>query len=296
VHPEDVNELRTTWKKIEKTMQPHEGTFRILLKDGTIKYIREKATFIADSNGELLITRGTVQDITVIEEQNFQLEESQIQLRELAKHLQTIQEEERAHISREIHDELGQRLTGIKMDLSWIENKIPDGNKTVFKRIKSLNLLIDDTVQSVRKISSELHPAILDDLGLRAAMEWQISEFNRRSGIQCEFQMIENEFDFNTAQQKAIFRILQESLTNILRHAHAKHVSIILEKNEDGITFTIKDNGKGIKNYDENAPKSFGILSMKERAHSLGGILSISSKLNKGTTINLFIPNQMEES
>jgi len=296
VHPKEVNELKETWGKIEKTMGPHEGTFRILLKDGTIKYIREKATFISDSNGKLLITRGTVQDITAIEESNIQLENSQTQLRELTKHIQTIQEEERAHIAREIHDELGQRLTGIKMDLSWIKNKIPDSNETVLKRIKSLNLLIDDTVQSVRKISSELHPAILDDLGLKAAMEWQISEFNRRSDARCDLVMNEDEFDFDPFREKAIFRIMQESLTNIMRHANADKVSVILAKNEDGILFSIKDNGVGIKNYNEKTQTSFGILSMKERAHSLGGILSISSKLNKGTNINLFIPNQMEES
>ena len=261
-----------------------------------IKYLRESTEFTPNNNGGVKKCLGTIQDITTEKEADEEIKKYHNQLRELSEHVQTIQEDERAHIAREIHDELGQRLTGIKMDLSWISGKIPTDNKDISERLNSLNLLIDDTVQSVRKISSELHPAILDDLGLRAAMEWQISEFNRRSGIQCEFKMIEDEFNFNNTQQKAIFRIMQESLTNILRHAHAKHVSIILEKNEDGITFTIKDNGKGIKNYDENAPKSFGILSMKERAHSLGGILSISSKLNKGTTINLFIPNQMEES
>jgi len=296
VHPEDVNKLREIWEKIVKKMEPYEGTFRIILKDGTIKHIREKATFEADSEGKIFLTRGTVQDITEIEESNIKLENSQIQLRDLAKHLQTIQEEERAYIAREIHDELGQRLTGIKMELSWIENKIPNDNKTISERIKLLNLLIDDTVKSIRKISSDLHPAILDDLGLKAAMEWQISELKRRSNINCDLVMKEDEFAFDSTQEKALFRIMQESLTNIMRHAKADKVSIVLEKNKEGILFSIKDNGIGIKNYDEIFYTTFGILSMKERAYSLGGELSISSKLNKGTTINIFIPAELENA
>ena len=296
VHPEDENKLRKIWAGITEKMEPYEGTFRIVLKDGTIKHIREKAEFETDSDGKLFLTRGTVQDITEIEESNIKLENSQIQLRDLTKHLQTIQEEERAHIAREIHDELGQRLTGIKMDISWISHKIPPENKTIFERLNSLNRLIDDTVQSVRKISSDLHPVMLDDLGLKAAMEWQISEFNRRSNIKCDLVMNEAEFDFKPIQEKTLFRIMQESLTNIMRHAKADKVSIILEKNKDGILFSIKDNGVGIKNYDENIHKTFGILSMKERAYSLGGELSISSKLNKGTKINLFIPTQLEHA
>ncbi len=295
IHPDDHDWLLDLWKESKISLKPYKVVYQATI-DNQIKYLRESTEFTAHQDGKVYRCLGTIQDITTEKNAEQEIKDSHDRLRGLSKHLQTIQEDERAHIAREIHDELGQRLTGIKMDLSWIGNKIPQDNKTVFERINSLNLLIDDTVQSVRKISSELHPAILDDLGLKAAMEWQVSEFIRRTNTKCDLVMNEDDFEFDASQEKALFRIMQESLTNIMRHANAKKVSVLLEKTQDGINFSIRDNGIGIDNYDEKTHSSFGILSMQERAYSLGGVLTISSKLNEGTNINLFIPTQLEQS
>lgn len=294
IHPEDHDWLLELWNNSKESLKPYKVVYRIY-KDSDLRFLRESTEFTADKNGKMLKCLGTIQDITAEREAEDEIRNSREELRELSKHLQTIQEEERAFIAREIHDELGQRLTGIKMDLSWIKNKLSDENVDLFERITSLNELIDDTVKSVRKISSELHPAILDDLGLRAAIEWQVSEFEKRTEINCDMNLEENDLDFDKDQAKAIFRILQESLTNIMRHSQAKNVEINLLQANDEIGLNIKDDGVGIKHLNESAQKSFGILGMKERAYSLGGTLTILSEENKGTNINLSIPVEMEK-
>jgi PAS domain S-box-containing protein len=295
VHEDDRKHVIKTIRDCLTTQIPMDYYHRTIPINGISRTMHCIGMVISDENGNPLSMVGTAQDVTSKIEAEDEIRNSREELRELSKHLQTIQEEERAFISREIHDELGQRLTGIKMDLSWIKNKLSDENVDIYDRIASLNELIDDTVISVRKISSELHPAILDDLGLRAAIEWQVSEFVKRTGIYCNLDIHENDFDFDKDQSKAIFRILQESLTNIMRHSQAKKVDIGLWSSEDEIQLNIADDGVGIKQLEKSAPKSFGILGMKERANSLGGTLTVLCEENKGTNINLSIPVEMEK-
>jgi PAS domain S-box-containing protein len=294
VHPDDRDALRTLWDDLEQNPQNYENTFRIILKDDSIRHIRERTQFQKKDNGQLKVVMGTIQDITQEMEAEREIKDSREQLRELSGHLRSIQEEERANIAREIHDELGQGLTGIKMDLSWLRNKLTKEDVAVNERIDSLNYLIDDTIQSVRRISSELHPAVLDDLGLKAAIEWQASEFGKRSGILCAIKI--NEMEFDKKHSKAIFRIIQESLTNIMRHAQANKVSIIIDDNGEGSIVKIIDNGIGFESENEKINKSFGLMSMKERAYELGGTLNIIAGQGKGTTIELNIPKEMEQT
>jgi|GEM_PF-1269687 len=295
IHPDDQNWLLDLWKKSKISLNPYKVVYRAIINN-EIKYLRESTEFTSNSSGGLYKCLGTIQDITSEKEADVEIKESHKKLRELSEHLQTIQEDERAHIAREIHDELGQRLTGIKMDLAWIKGKMSTDDKNLLKRMSALNELIDDTIQSVREISSELHPVILDDLGLKAAMEWQISEFTRRSKVKCNLQVDEKDVKFDKIQSKVIFRIMQESLTNILRHAKAKHVDIIIIQNKDHITLTINDDGIGMEDIDETTHNSFGILGMKERAFSVGGSLSILSGIDKGTNIVLNIPIDKKQS
>jgi signal transduction histidine kinase len=213
------------------------------------------------------------------------------QLRHLSARLQSVREEERKGIAREIHDELGQQLTGIKMDLSWLYKKInyeqPD---ELQEKVKILIALTDTTIKTVRKIATELRPGLLDDLGLIAAIEWQCSEFEKRTGIRCVFSTRLDDADFGTTISTEVFRIVQETLTNVLRHANATHVEIKMTLLEDDLHVEITDNGQGISLEEIRNTKSLGLLGMGERAKILNGTFSITGAPGNGTTVRLHIP------
>ena len=235
-----------------------------------------------------------IDDISERKQGEDNLRYSRMQLRRLTKYLHNIQEEERAFIAREIHDVLGQELTSIKMDLSWLNKKITSKNPEVNQQIDSLGVQIDKTIQSVREISSKLHPAILEDLGLRAAVEWQTKEFENRTTIKCNVSMPDETLGLNKEDTRSLYRIIQEALTNIMRHAEANNVNISIIKSQDDILMTIKDDGKGFSKTEKKDGHSFGILGMNERAYSMDAILSIKSEMQTGTTIHLNIPRKVE--
>jgi signal transduction histidine kinase len=221
-----------------------------------------------------------------------QLISSQEQLRALSAHLQSIREEERTLVAREIHDELGQELTGLKMDLSWLIKRLPAVQEQLVNKVESMLKLIDTTIQSVRRISTKLRPGVLDDLGLTAAIEWQTQDFQNRTGIQCEFNSTLIEVDLDRDRSTAVFRTLQETLTNVTRHASATRVNIYLGKKDASIVLIVEDNGKGITRNEIFDPKSLGLLGMRERALVFGGKVEIKGKPGKGTTVTLRIPLQ----
>jgi len=221
-----------------------------------------------------------------------ELRASSEQLRNLAARLVSVREEEQARISREVHDELGQSLTAVKMDLSWMAGRLPRKNVPMLdqikKRIRSTVKLADRTIQSVRRISAELRPGILDQ-GLAAALEWQVQEFQARSGIPCTVRMLTREV-FAPDVSTTLFRILQEALTNVARHAKATRVEVVLQKQRDRLVLRIHDNGRGFDSADPVRSKSLGLLGMRERAAILGGAVSVSSTPGKGTTVTAWIP------
>lgn len=219
-----------------------------------------------------------------------EIKQSQMELRRLSAHLQTVREEERAAISREIHDQLGQQLTGLKMDISWIAKKVTAENEDLQNRIKEMIGLIDETVVTVRRISSNLRPGILDDLGLIAALEWQSSEFEKRTSISCKLAYSDGEIYLERDMATAIFRVYQETLTNVMRHAHATEVNTRLEKTSHEIILSITDNGKGFDANDTKNKKTLGLIGMKERALMFNGEMNIESTPGKGTTVTLKIP------
>jgi signal transduction histidine kinase len=217
-----------------------------------------------------------------------ELRASSEQLRKLAAHLLSVREEERARISREVHDELGQSLTAVKMDLAWLARRLPRGNDQMLERIRSTQQLADSIIQSIRRISTELRPAVLD-LGLAAAVEWQVQEFQARSGIQCKVRLLTREEVASNAST-AMFRIFPETLTNVARHAKATRAEVVLQKQQDRLVLLIRDNGRG---FDPAAPshsRSLGLLGMRERAAIVGGQVNISSAPGKGTTVTAWIP------
>lgn len=222
------------------------------------------------------------------------MKQSNLELRELSSHLETIREEERTTISREIHDELGQQLTGLKMDASWLSRKIPQQETILQEKITAMISLIEDTVKSVRRISSDLRPGILDDLGLIDALDWASVEFERRTGIECKFKPTVEEVSFEKNLSTGIFRVYQEALTNVARHAGASRIRTTFDKSSDNWILVIEDDGKGFDSSDIISKKTLGLVGMKERANMFGGKLNIASKAGVGTVVRLEVPLKEE--
>jgi len=234
-----------------------------------------------------VVTFVDISDRKRVEEE---LKSSRQQLRDLSVRLQTILEEERSRISREIHDELGQQLTILKMELSYLGKQLLQKEDSVEERIESMGALVDTTIKTVRKISTEMRPWVLDDLGLTAAIEWQVEEFKSRTGLRCRFTPRPEEIPLDPGRSPTVFRIFQETLTNIVRHAGADEIAIRLEKRDDHLLLEVRDNGRGITEAEIANSKSLGLLGIRERALLWGGSVQIRGTPAKGTEVLVKIP------
>src|SRR5206468_4326934 len=237
---------------------------------------------------------GFVRDITDRKRAEKQMRDSREQLRALAAYLQSVREEERARVAREVHDELGQTLTGLKMDLARLEKNMADVSDTHELQqceavLKELPGRVDAIIGAVRKIATELRPPVLDDLGLEAAIEWQIQEFEKRTGIVCHFHSSLKHLDLDAERSTAVFRIFQETLTNVVRHAEATQVNIYLREEDEKLVLEVQDNGRGLTGRELSGPKSLGLLGMRERATMLDGEANIIGRQGKGTTVGVRI-------
>ena len=233
--------------------------------------------------------RVVMKDITERKRTELELKKVNEQLRTLTNYWQTSIEAERTTIAREIHDDFGQSMTALKMDLNWLENRLPKDDKRI-ERIHGMNKLVDDSITLMRRIATQLRPNLLDDLGLNAALEWQAKEFSRRSGIRCGLNLPEIDLDLNPNMSTSVFRIFQESLTNINRHAQATQVTVTLEQKDRTMILTIQDDGRGIIEKEITASHSLGLLGMRERAAQWGGEVNIQGAPGKGTTVTVRIP------
>ena len=229
-------------------------------------------------------------DITEKIEAEEKLKKSHEELRQLATHLQDIREDERTRIAREIHDELGQQLTGLKMDLSWLSKKMNGQHPDITEKMAESLKLVDDTVKTVRRIATQLRPSILDDLGLISAMEWQSEEFEKRFHISTFFQSNVPTIDIEPEIATGLFRIFQECLTNVLRHSKAVEVNTSLHLKDDVLSLTITDNGVGFNSDEIENKKTLGLLGMKERTLMMGGNYHIKSKSGEGTSVVISVP------
>ncbi len=215
-----------------------------------------------------------------------EIKKSHEKLRELFELLQVIREEERKNIAREIHDELGQLLTALKIDIKWLGKRINEHE--LVEKINSMTDLIDMTIQNVRRIASELRPIILDDFGLNAAILWHAKEIEKRTGIKFKITTIPEDIIMDKDKSVIIYRIIQELLTNIIRHARATKVEIKLKHRDNKLFVIVKDNGIGIE---ENVDrKSFGLLGIKERVQYWRGVLRIKGKAGIGTSVTIILP------
>ncbi|MDH5466822.1 MAG: PAS domain S-box protein [Candidatus Aminicenantes bacterium] len=281
--------LKTLEEIIRTGRQKKPSEYRLRRQDGRYIWVETEGSLIY-KEGKPCAVQGIARDITERRRTEEALRESKEQLRNLAAHLQSIREDERAVMAREIHDELGQALTAIKMDLSWLEKKIPEEQSLVLKKTRSMTELVDSTIQTVQRISSELRPGLLDDVGLLAAIEWQTEEFQKRTGIACELSVLSEDIILSQERSTAVFRIFQETLTNITRHAKATKVIVSLIKKGARLELKVNDNGKGITEEKIFDPKSLGLLGIQERVHFLEGNMTIKGIRNKGTTVTVTMP------
>jgi len=219
-----------------------------------------------------------------------QLENSRAQLLLLTQHEQTRREEDRARMAREVHDELGQALTGLKMDLAWLQKHTGPKQKDLLQKFGDMSDLVDTAIQDVRRIATELRPGMLDDLGLVPAMEWQLQEFQKRSGIRCRFTSSLEEVALDAEETTVLFRILQETLTNVARHASATRAEVSLDEEQGYVRLRVQDNGRGITESEVNGSRSFGLLGMRERVLLRSGDFHIQGTPGRGTTVVIKLP------
>ncbi|MFW6103371.1 MAG: GAF domain-containing sensor histidine kinase, partial [Chloroflexota bacterium] len=220
-----------------------------------------------------------------------ELRRSRERMRELAAHLESAREQERAGIARELHDELGQLLTALKMDLAWFSQHEQQLPEEAHSKVSSMMDMVDTTIGTVQRISSELRPGILDDLGLSAALEWLARGFKEKSGIPCDVDLDET-IELDSRASTALFRICQESLTNVARHSDASRTKVSLKRQGHFVALTISDNGRGVTTEETERTTSFGFIGMRERARGLGGQLTVSGSRGEGTTITVSLPLQ----
>jgi signal transduction histidine kinase len=266
--------------------------YRILLPDGSVRYIHSLGHPVVNHAGELVQFNGIVMDVTEHRVSDYALRRSREQLRALAARVESVREEERTRLAREIHDELGQFLTGIKMDLQSMMRQPPREGRKRVRDSQGILKLIDEAIQSVHRISTELRPGILDDLGLVAAVEWAAEEFAARAGTKCTLELPSEDLAIAPEIATALYRIFQETLTNIARHAEAKQFSVRVAQEDDGVSLEVRDNGKGFIEVELSPGTSLGLLGMKERAVLLGGRLTIRSSPGEGTTVTAWMPAQ----
>jgi PAS domain S-box-containing protein len=231
---------------------------------------------------------GIMTNITESRQEQQEVSQSRARLAELTAHIEKVKEQERTRIAREIHDDLGGNLTAIKMALAMLSRRLPQDDPALLEKTAYVDALVDRTIDAVHRISLDLRPSTLD-LGIVAALEWQLAEFEKQTGLACSFHSTEKEIDLDLDHSTALFRIFQEALTNIAKHAKATRVSVKLARLRHHISLKITDNGAGIWQADRAKPQSFGLRGMAERASALGGTLTLSHAPGGGTVVAIKI-------
>ncbi len=292
MHHHDIDTAR---QKVQQAFDLRKGSsfnFRFIRNDGTVRCGYTEWKYEFDKSGKPLRLYGIIQDITERKEAEEELKQINEELRDLSSHLQNVREEERIQIARDIHDDLGQQLTGLKMDVTWLNKKMTTIEPDAREKMAGMIQLIDETVKSVRRISSNLRPSILDDLGLIAALEWHSEEVQKRFEIKVNFKAEVEEPDIPLATATGIFRIYQEVLTNAVRHANAQVISATFYLENEYLILKIKDDGKGMDKVEIVTKKTLGLIGIKERTFVMGGKYDLKSEPGEGTQIKISIPYQ----
>ncbi len=298
VHPEWKEQYMFSKQQVLKSSMTLPFEFKIIHKSGREIWLNQRSVVVKNEKNEPETIEAIVTDVTERKNYEERLEETTQKLRALSSYQQRVREEERLYIAREIHDQLGQDLTVLKMDLSMLgkssaktanEKNIPELN-AVCSELKNMSGSIDGIINKVRKIATELRPDILDKLGLTEAIEWHSSEFEKRSGIKCITKILEGEIELQPEKAISIFRIFQETLTNAARHSGATELRIEVTVKNGWLILNVADNGRGITDAEIEKGSSLGILGMKERVLILGGIWKMTGEKEKGTVVDVRIP------
>jgi two-component system sensor histidine kinase UhpB len=296
VHPDDRDRVTEAIRKaVEGAGRAWSSEYRFRRQDESYATVLDRGFIIRDSVGKPIRLVGGLSDVSEQRIAERALENSRQQLRALNSRLQTGREDERAKVSREIHDELGQVLTALKLNLDWLERKITKGGpgpaqSELLDRILESVEMTETAIQSVQRIATELRPAVLDNLGLIEALQEEAHRFQLRSSIACEVLLPPDGLTLRPETSTAIFRVFQEALTNVARHAEATTVRVSLETQQDQVLLQLEDNGKGIGVEAIGDPRSLGLLGMTERASALGGHVAIAPVLPHGTRVTLQLP------
>ncbi|MDB6165515.1 MAG: domain S-box-containing protein [Lacunisphaera sp.] len=290
LHPDERDQVLATWNKAVASGTPYEQEERHRAADGTYRWFLCRGVPQRDAAGHIVRWYGTNTDIEDRKQAEEALRRSEQQLHELVGRLNHVREDEAKRIARELHDDLGQKLTALNMELADLETKLADAPPAQRAQIAGMHATVDQTIEAVQTISSELRLGPLDILGLTAAIDWQLKEFSRRSGIPCRVTRLDEIPNFAGAQGTAVFRILQEALTNIVRHAGATEVEISLQNGADELVLKIRDNGRGITAAELGDRKSIGLLGMSERAEGVGGSVQFTGAAGQGTVVTVTVP------
>ena len=261
---------------------------QIVRPDGICAFIEVKPTSIVEG-GQIVGSRGVVRDITERKRAEQALARSHEDLRVLNIYWQNAIEAQRTQIARELHDDLGQSLSLLKMDLLWLAHHLPQGDEKV-ERIDTMVATVDGSIAQMRRVATDLRPRVLDDLGLNAALEWQAQEFSKRTGIPCFLILPNDDLGLEAALNTTLFRIFQEALTNILRHAQATRIDATFREEGTALILTVQDNGLGIRESGIQNSRSLGLLGMHERVAQWGGSLTIRGTPGEGTTVTCSVP------
>ncbi len=286
---EDKKRFKTRFLQFIRAGEIHDVEFKMQRKNGEIMYISFDGRVGKTGHGAFDQAYCVWRDVTQIRDARKALVESEEKLRALTNYLQTAIETDRAYLAREIHDEFGQLMTGLKMDLAWCMRNHADFEK-LQNRFESMNSLLDDAIKISRRLTSELRPGLLDDLGLIPAMEWYVGEFMHRSDIACYFQPPENEPALESSLKTTVYRIFQEALTNIARHACASEARISLGFENSIVKLEVQDNGRGITSKELDNSQSLGLLGIQERARQKGGYVEITGQDGCGTRVLACLP------
>jgi signal transduction histidine kinase len=264
----------TTWKKAEKAS--------LRAKHEIEERVKERTSDLAALNQQLL------EEIRIRKEKA--TEKFKEELSHLSEHLERAREIERTHIAREVHDELGQSLSALKIDVTCLGESLPESHGFLREQTKAMAEKIDGAIQAVRRICSELRPPILEHFGLPAAIEWYLEDFQKRASIRCMTEIDPEISKIEKELATILFRIFQEAMTNILRHAGATTVKVVLKNEAHHLVLKVVDNGRGISKEEISSPRSFGIIGIRERVRFWGGQSAFVGIPNKGTTVTISIP------
>jgi len=293
--PEDRWRYHRSRMRSHKNCRAQNWEGRIQLPEsGQLKWVNLRASTRRLPSGEIM-SEGIISNITRSKQLEHDMVRSRETMRELSSHIHRVKEDERKHIAREIHDELGSTLTAAKIDLLNLVQQLPEGALDLLSKAGSIEVLLDQATDITRRIARRLRPSVLDH-GIAAAIEWQARDFSQRAGIHCHFSCSDEDLQLPSELSTALFRILQETLTNVARHAQAENVWILLSEESDRIALNVTDDGHGISASALHKPGSFGLQSMRERAQYFGGDVEISTRPEGGTQVQVWVKGSFQQN